>query len=447
MTAHREIREQVLNRVVPTTAERRELQEAVASLKAALRAAADERDVDVSVMLVGSIAKDTYLRGTLDIDLFLLFPPDVERETMKQRALAIGIAVLEGWAIQYAEHPYVRGSYEGYDADVVPCYEVGDAAELQSAVDRTPFHTEYIQRHLEEEQKDDVRLLKQFMQGVGCYGAEERVRGFAGYLAELLVIRYGSFLEVLRHAPGWRDGAVLSLSDGEAATFPESLVFVDPVDPERNVAAAVSDEKRRLFVEAATAYLEERRLSFFFPRPVEPWPLDEIQPRLEQWVGVVLPRPDVVDDILYSQVRKAAGRLETVLAEHGFTPLESAYHVDGEVLLTVKLEQRELPRQRVHQGPPVEQEEHAEAFKEKWEGHPRTTAGPFVEDNRWMVTITRRHRRAGELLDDKLPELNLGKHLTRQSSDAMVLTGGELARKKWAGFWTELLSGKMPWER
>ncbi len=447
MTTHRELREQVLNEVVPTTAERRELQEAVEALKQEIRDVAARKDIDISVMLVGSIAKDTYLHGALDIDLFLLFPPNTPRETMKQRALDIGTAVLDDWDIQYAEHPYVRGTHGGYDADVVPCYEVSDAAEMQSAVDRTPFHTEYIQRHLQEKQKDDVRLLKQFMQGVGCYGAEERVRGFAGYLAELLVIRYGSFMEVLRHAPGWQDGTVLSLSDDTAASFPEPFVFIDPVDPSRNVAAAVSDAKRRLFMQAAAAYLEGPRLTFFFPRPVDPWPPEQIQPRLQQWIGIELPRPDVVDDILYSQVRKAVRSLETLLEEHSFTPLEGTYHVDDTILLAVRLKQRELPQQRVHQGPPAEQQEHATAFKEKWEGHPRTVEAPFLDDGRWKVTITRRYRQAGELLHDKLDELNLGKHISRQTSEAAVLTDGELAQNKYARFWTRQLSDSMPWER
>jgi tRNA nucleotidyltransferase (CCA-adding enzyme) len=447
MTTRQEIRSAVLKKIVPTREEREALREAVDRLTGELQATAGERDIDLSVQLVGSIAKDTYLRGALDIDLFLLFPPDVERETMKQRALDIGIAVLKDWDIQYAEHPYVRGNYDGYDVDIVPCYDVKDPAEMQSAVDRTPFHTRYVREHLREEQKNEVRLLKQFMQGVGCYSAEERVRGFAGYLAELLVIRYDTFEKVLRHAPDWRDGAVLSLTDVPAAMFPESFVFVDPVDPERNVAAAVSDEKRRLFIQAAMAYLEKPRITYFFPRSVEPWPLEDVASRLDSWIGAALPRPDVVDDILYSQVRKAVGSIRTLLEEHDFTTHSGAYHVDDDILLAVELEQLELSRDKIHPGPPAEQEEHAAAFQKKWSGHPRTLREPYLEDGRWMVRITRRYRHAGELLRDKIDEVNLGKHLSDMASQARVLTDGELAQEKYAAFWTEQLSDQMPWER
>ncbi len=446
MTIRQDIRSAVLKKIVPTDTERRTLRQAIDRLTGELQDAAAERDIDLSVLLVGSIAKDTYLRGALDIDLFLLFPPDMERETMKQRALDIGTTVLENWDIQYAEHPYVRGDYDGYDVDVVPCYKIDSPAEMQSAVDRTPFHTRYVREHIRQGQKNEVRLLKQFMQGVGCYSAEERVRGFAGYLAELLVIRYGTFEEVLRHAPDWRDGAVLSLTDS-LASFPEDFVFVDPVDPERNVAAAVSAEKRRLFIQAATAYLEKPRITFFFPRPVKPWPLEDIASQLDSWIGVVLPRPDIVDDILYSQVRKAVRSIQTMLEEHDFQALDGAYHVDEDILLAVELEQLELSRDKIHQGPPAEQEEHAAAFQKKWTGHPRTLREPSPEKGRWTVRITRRYRHAGELLRDKIDEVNLGKHLSDMASQARVLTDGELAQEKYAVFWTGQLSDRMPWER
>jgi tRNA adenylyltransferase (EC 2.7.7.25) len=51
--------------------------------------------------------------------------------------------------------------------------------------------------NLHREQKDEVRLLKKFMKGIGVYGAEIKVKGFSGYVAELLVYFYDSFRNVL----------------------------------------------------------------------------------------------------------------------------------------------------------------------------------------------------------------------------------------------------------
>ena len=48
--------------------------------------------------------------------------------------------------------------------------------------------------------------------------------------------------------------------------FGEPLVFIDPVDPSRNVASPVSLDKLALFVFAAREYLRDPRPLFFFPR-------------------------------------------------------------------------------------------------------------------------------------------------------------------------------------
>ena len=113
--------------------------------------------------------------------------------------------------------------------------KIDSTEHLISAVDRTPFHTRYVKEHLKEDQKNDVRLLKQFMKGIGTYGAEARTRGFSGYLLELLVLRYGTFKDVISAMAGWTNGTVLSLERAGAKRFNDPLVFFDPVDPSRNI--------------------------------------------------------------------------------------------------------------------------------------------------------------------------------------------------------------------
>ena len=93
---------------------------------------------------------------------------------------------------RFAEHPYLQLIVEGYRVDIVPCYNA-KPGEWQSATDRTPYHTDYIKKHLDAGLRGEVRLLKRFMQGTGVYGAEIKVGGFSGYLCELLIMKYGSF--------------------------------------------------------------------------------------------------------------------------------------------------------------------------------------------------------------------------------------------------------------
>src|SRR5439155_1489825 len=76
-------------------------------------------------LLVGSVAKGVHLTGT-EIDIFVAFPPDTPREFLEREGLALG-DVLERPVRMYAEHPYTRGWYDGFEVEVVPCYRITDA--------------------------------------------------------------------------------------------------------------------------------------------------------------------------------------------------------------------------------------------------------------------------------------------------------------------------------
>ncbi len=114
--------------------------EASADLIAKVREAAASFPIDLDVRLVGSVAKDTFV-GDPDIDVFILFPEETPRATLEDVGLAIGRKVVKGEE-RYAEHPYIHGIFEGFEADLVPCFKLADALHIKSAVDRTAFHTD-----------------------------------------------------------------------------------------------------------------------------------------------------------------------------------------------------------------------------------------------------------------------------------------------------------------
>ena len=438
-----EIIKKVLERVAPSKAEEKKIMGAVREIEKNISREAERRGLDVEVMLVGSIAKGTYLKNSLDVDIFMLFPSNYSKEEMREHSLEIGKKVLDDWKIQYAEHPYVRGRYGDYEVDIVPCYKIKKASEKMSSVDRTPFHTEYIRKNLKD--KNEVRILKQFLKGIGCYGAEIKIQGFSGYLAELLIIKYGSFRKVLENSQKWKGKVVLSLNGEPEHDFPEKFVFIDPVDNSRNVAAAHSPKKLKFFIFAAGEYLKNPRMEFFFPREVVPLPVEKIKKSVENFVGICLPRPDLIDDILYSQIKKAAKNLEKILREYDFPVVESLYYVNGTVIIAAKLEKKKISGTKLHMGPPENEKEHVDAFLSKWKGN--AVRGPFMEGGRWWVEIKREYVDACSLLKDKLGELNMGKDLNEMKDRAKICEDGELVNEDNAAFWTEYFMDKPPWER
>lgn len=190
--------QEVLARIRPSEELTAAVDRAAVSLRSAVDAYIAEHGIPAETAFVGSYAKKTFLDGN-DLDLFVMFPKTMSKGEMVDIGLRIGDEVLHG-THSYAEHPYSSGKWMGVDVDLVPCYRIDPGERPITSVDRSPLHTNYVMSRMTEAQRDEVRLLKKFMKGIGAYGAEPENRGFSGYLCELLVLKYGTFEAVLEAA-------------------------------------------------------------------------------------------------------------------------------------------------------------------------------------------------------------------------------------------------------
>jgi tRNA nucleotidyltransferase (CCA-adding enzyme) len=417
-----DIEREVLARLKPTSEDEKCIGETVELLTKKVMAAKAAQGKDIEPYLVGSIAKGTHLKDP-DADLFLLFDPKVPRDELEEVGLAIGKQAVTGRE-HYAEHPYIKGEFMGLRVDIVPAYRIIDSSQKMTAVDRTPFHTEYVKKHLEPQLRDDVRLLKAFMKGIGTYGADAKTMGFSGYLCELLVIRFGGFRALLESASGWRRGLRLELGKATDRKFDSPLTFIDPVDAARNVSSAVSEDCLAMFIAASRAYTAAQKLEFFFPNPVGTLPVAQIRKRVAEVGGITfvkMPRPDLIDDILYPQLRKFEKNACQHLDSAGFRVVESSSHAAEKSLFIIVLtESPELPEAALHRGPPVSVAENSASFLEKWRGNPDAVAGPFIRDGCWHVLVRRRHRKAAESLNHSLDNIDAGKDLNALKSRIRV---------------------------
>ncbi len=393
-----------------------------------VEAAARERGSPlVRALVAGSAARGTFLFDRLDIDLFLLFPPDLPRDRLREEGLALGQAVLVEPRRRYAEHPYLRGRYDLFEVDAVPGYAVDDPSHPISPVDRTPYHQAYLAGRETPELVGEVRLTKQFLRRLGIYGSEARTEGFSGYLVELLVLRFGSLRRLLLAASRWRIPVRLADPGHEPPRLPEevALILADPVDPNRNVASALSRRNLATFVLAAGAYLDAPSESWFEPRPLPPFDRSDAEARIRDRdshvVVVALPRPDLVDDTLFPQVRKAERAIAVELGRVGFHLLGSSAGTDPEkVYLLFEVAHRNRAAVRRQDGPPAGIDRVGQ-FLDKWaaEGAP-VLQGPYVQDDGSLAVEAKVPERHVELvLRSVLPRLSLGKDLTPAHPEAV----------------------------
>jgi len=427
--------ERVRERVDPDAEERERMREVAAALTERAEAAAGELPVAVDVVQVGSTARGTWISGDRDVDLFVRFPPEVDREQLEEWGLAVGHEVLPDGREEYAEHPYVKGEFRGFDVDCVPCYRVASATDIRSAVDRTPFHTLYLEERLDEELAGEVRVTKQFLKGVGAYGSDLARRGFSGYLTELLVLEYGGFREFLAAAAEWRPPVVLDPEDHAERSFDDPLVVVDPTDPERNVAAVCSATNVARVQHHARAFLAAPTLARCLPSERDALAAagvgGHVRRRGTTPDAVAFTPPDVVDDQLWPQLRRSLSGVADDLDRRGFDVLRSAAFADDDrerAALFVELEVAERPDIQRHEGPPVHVADHAEGFFEKYTDDP-SVYGPFVEGDRYVVERDREHATAeGVLEGDALFEVRLGAHVESALEGGYdVLIGDEVA--------------------
>lgn len=384
----------------------------------------------VKSQLVGSAARGTWISGTHDLDIFITFPDDTSREDLESYGLSVGRQVAkeaEHWDEHYAEHPYVKMRYKGFDVDLVPCYRVSSASSILSAVDRTPFHNEFIIANLNG-LEDDVLLLKQFMKGNGVYGSELKTEGFSGYLCELLLINYGSFEKVLEAASDWRPGLLLDILEHGKQKFKDPLTVIDPTDPKRNVAAALSLDKFCSFIDVSRSFIEAPDEKMFFPSPLSPISDSEANERMADRkttiLAIVFETPDVVDDIFYPQFAKMENSVVPMLEKSDFTVLKSGKWSGDESVVVIELMAGILPDVKRHRGPPVWVRSHAEKFREKYVDN--EDAYSFsIEDGFYVAEIPRKYASAKYLLESELKGCSLGKHISKSVKDGFVILEGK----------------------
>ena len=354
----------ILNEIKPTVEEENEIKRVSDALLNFINDKCFIENIDAEAVLVGSVAKKTYLRGKSDIDVFISFPLNVDKKTLKEKGLYLAHQCCEAFNAnprhQFASHPYVTTEIDAFNVDFVPCYQIDNGSQLKSAVDRTILHTKYVQSNLKDYQKDEVILLKRFMDMTGTYGSEFKVGGFAGYLCELLIIKYGTFENTLKEACNWQYGHTIDLLDyGTAKLFKDPLICIDPTDKNRNVGAALRLDKYSQFIQSARNYLSSnKKEEYFYPinkHLIKNNVINEFKAHESNCLIIKFNIPESPLDTLHPQLKKTTDSIEKILNKNDFNVFQASYYTDEENMAIIFLELAvfKLNNVKIHKGPKV----------------------------------------------------------------------------------------------
>jgi len=469
MTALEKVSAAVLKRVTPTKKDKKKVLSLAKNLVEKVKKAAKKAGVEAEVRMEGSVAKDTWLREEPEIDIFMRVPTSLTREAFGSVCLKIAREATHGFkqVERFAEHPYLEAFVNSTRVNIVPCYQVKPGQWI-SATDRTPFHTDYVKLRLNEQLRSEIRLLKRFMKGIGVYGAEIKVGGFSGYLCELLTLRHNSFVQVLTSAAHLKDSWLIDYEgyykgrESELLKiFEEPLVVVDPVDKGRNAASAVRKERLIEFVAASRGFLHSPSLSFFYPLEINALSTEQLIQAMKRrgstLVLVKFGRVKTVPDVLWGQLYKTQRSLRKMLELNDFHVIRDSAWSDEQDLnmLVFEVEHGKLPLVKKHFGPPIRKEAECDNFLRKHAGSPDTVAGPYIEGDRWVVEIKRKHTDITALLSEKLRDggrqagvaelisYTIGKTLKVMVNEQIVKSYS--SNPQFAKFVTEYLEAKPRW--
>ncbi len=361
------------------------------------------------VVLLGSVARGTYVKDEFDADVFILFRDDVDPrevvdylEEVLEKALDRDVEIRR----RYADHPYLEvivDDGESFKYNIVPAFRTS-YPDWKSPVDRSYYHNEFLISRGILKYRCDAVALKYILRRLGVYGSEAKTGGFSGYLTELLVLYYGGVINTIRQMARWVPPVVIDwlgvYRDREEVVkvFGERspLIFVDPVDRGRNVASALTWKRFSLAVSGAKhlirdpSILDRRLEDVFDPEPL----VGDVNALVLHFT-----HGERVEDIHYPQMYRLGRKLANVLRMHGFdiyrVGLESDYVSD--TLIVLILESVEVSSLSLSKGPIP--------YRHDDTGFLRGNVRNIVwmgEDGRWYSLKPRRYTSAERVVSDVL---------------------------------------------
>ena len=330
----------------------------------------------------GSYAKNTWLSKEADIDIFIKFKKSIPDEKFTEISKKIGFESMKKYNpyVRYSEHPYVEARIKKTKINVVPCYDV-NLGEWKSSADRSPFHTKYMQNALTPKMRNEVRILKTFLKLTKIYGAEIAKQGFSGYVSEVLILNFGSFENIIKSIAKIQQNQIIGKT---SKVFETSIIIIDPVDSNRNLAAAISDENIGKFILACRSFQNNPTLQFFKPKK-----LKSSKNNLENVLVVKFNFKMRSPDIIWGQIKRATTSLTTQLELGGFNVLRNKSYSDeqSEAYLLFLLESTKIPKNYSKNGPEFFREDDCNGFISK---NISKTELMWINDDKKIVSLEKR---------------------------------------------------------
>lgn len=350
----------------------------------------------------GSVAKATFIKGDHDIDIFVKFN--------YKEYLEKDISKILGNVLKSFKAELVHGSRDYFHIknnlkfEVVPVLDVSRPEKAVNVTDMSPLHITWVRKY--PKFTDDIRLAKQFCKAQEIYGAESYIKGFSGHVLDILVIYYKGFINLLKASNKWKRYGVIDFYNfhkGKALkqlnkSKISPLIVIDPILPERNAAAALSQEKIDILKKNAKEFLRKPSKKFFIRKRITIKELKERTNKKQKKLILVKIIPlKGKEDIIGGKLLKSFTYLKKQIILNEFSLIESRWEWNKEALFYFILKNEVLSKQVERTGPPLKSKKNVQRFKKK---HKKT----FIKKKRIYTNIKRAYRKVDNLINDLIKD-------------------------------------------
>ncbi len=367
----------------PTKEEQAEVTQIVKEIEHKVNSVLKKLRISAKCSVGGSVARGTWLPGVSDVDFFILF--DYEKYKGRSHLLSdvaekVLKSVFKVVRRLHGSRDYFNVSYKNYILEFVPVLDISELSDALNLTDYSPLHVYWVRDRIKANKtlQTEVRLAKQFFKANDVYGAESYIAGFSGHAIEILTIHYGSFQRLLKNAVEWGHGDVIDVNKNyknpnrvfdevNESKLQSPIIVIDPVEPTRNAAAALGEEKFDLLKKAAKIFLAKPSAEFF---KIKLFDVKSLKPKAGQKLFILQAAPSRgKEDVVGCRLLKQFSEFQKEIEHHSFEITRSGWHWPGKGPATfwIYLPAKPLPKEKTIEGPPARVPEHfIGQFKRKW---------------------------------------------------------------------------------
>ncbi len=380
----RHVLKEVLGEITPGREERASTLKIVKTFLSELNKSLRKTKCSAKAVLGGSYAKDTWLKGDYDVDIFARFALRHKKDNLSN---LLGKA-LKQWKAErvHGSRDYFWVHEKKFRFEIIPVLAIKKAEDAENVTDFSPLHVQWVNKN-GKKYKGDIRLFKKFCKAQGVYGAESYIRGFSGHVVDILVIYHKGFLQLLKAAAQWKPKTIIDYYHkfGKKALFVLNrskiqgpLIIIDPVQAERNSAAALSQDKYDGLVRAAGRFLKKPAKEAFVETEVD---LGKLAKR-GHLLHVCAKAPKGKEDIIGTRLLHVFEYIKRCLEDFGLVVSGWRWNKGAEAEFWYVVKQEKLPSTMTRAGPPIELKSAVEKFKK---AHKKT----FLSNHRVMAEVQR----------------------------------------------------------